>query len=291
MLCGMCASVVPVFFKVLVHDKHTLGAESDAYATATARGGSAMAPPQRNGRAAAAAPGVDACMPQDILDLKSNAAPYCHHSREPGRGRPSLPVILSGAELCIEPTHDANGGVYAGDPSASAAAAAGVTGADQETPPRGSSTGKASIEGWLQEAHGAAAALPVGPLLEVNGVADLPDEGDVKEPLLGAGERGSSGAAAGVNAGCVRVSDTAAWAWWPEALVVGPAWVPYVIFLSDLMFGLASGMTIKFFPIFFMEKVRCGCVPCGAGLCENCLLPCLRLLRCQLRPLGRVSVD
>ena len=35
-------------------------------------------------------------------------------------------------------------------------------------------------------------------------------------------------------------------------------WVPMFISLSDVMQGLAAGMTIKFFPIFFMDEV---CTP------------------------------
>jgi len=31
--------------------------------------------------------------------------------------------------------------------------------------------------------------------------------------------------------------------------------VPYLLATSDLLFGLATGMTIKFFPIFFLKQV------------------------------------
>ena len=31
--------------------------------------------------------------------------------------------------------------------------------------------------------------------------------------------------------------------------------VPYLLATSDLIFGLASGMTIRFFPIFFLKQV------------------------------------
>ena len=31
--------------------------------------------------------------------------------------------------------------------------------------------------------------------------------------------------------------------------------VPYILATSDILFGLASGMTIKFFPIFFLKQV------------------------------------
>ena len=34
-----------------------------------------------------------------------------------------------------------------------------------------------------------------------------------------------------------------------------PEWIPLVVFSADVITGLASGMTIKFFPIFFMKKV------------------------------------
>ena len=32
--------------------------------------------------------------------------------------------------------------------------------------------------------------------------------------------------------------------------------MPYLLATSDLIFGLASGMTIKFFPIFFLKQVE-----------------------------------
>ena len=35
-----------------------------------------------------------------------------------------------------------------------------------------------------------------------------------------------------------------------------PEWIPLLVFSGDVVTGLASGMTIKFFPIFFMKKVR-----------------------------------
>ncbi len=34
------------------------------------------------------------------------------------------------------------------------------------------------------------------------------------------------------------------------------AWIPGVLALTDCVMGLASGMTIKFFPIFFKDKVK-----------------------------------
>jgi hypothetical protein len=34
------------------------------------------------------------------------------------------------------------------------------------------------------------------------------------------------------------------------------AWIPVVLALTDCIMGLASGMTIKFFPIFFKDRVR-----------------------------------
>ncbi|GAX74844.1 hypothetical protein CEUSTIGMA_g2290.t1 [Chlamydomonas eustigma] len=36
---------------------------------------------------------------------------------------------------------------------------------------------------------------------------------------------------------------------------LGPEWIPVVLAFTDCIFGLASGMTIKFFPIFFMQEV------------------------------------
>jgi hypothetical protein len=33
-------------------------------------------------------------------------------------------------------------------------------------------------------------------------------------------------------------------------------WVPFLLSASDIMQGLSAGMTIKFFPIFFMDEVR-----------------------------------
>lgn len=32
--------------------------------------------------------------------------------------------------------------------------------------------------------------------------------------------------------------------------------VPYILATSDILFGLASGMTAKFFPIFFLKQVE-----------------------------------
>ena len=43
-------------------------------------------------------------------------------------------------------------------------------------------------------------------------------------------------------------------------------WVPFLISLSDVLGGLAAGMTIKFFPIFFMDEVRA--FFCFAALCS-----------------------
>ena len=34
------------------------------------------------------------------------------------------------------------------------------------------------------------------------------------------------------------------------------SWIPYVLTASDLMASLGSGMTIKFFPLFFKETVK-----------------------------------
>lgn len=56
------------------------------------------------------------------------------------------------------------------------------------------------------------------------------------------------------------------------------AWIPGVLALTDCVMGLASGMTIKFFPIFFKDKVEirppaCVCASiasfCTAGISTN----------------------
>eukprot|EP00667_Euglena_gracilis_P010472 EG_transcript_10655 len=39
--------------------------------------------------------------------------------------------------------------------------------------------------------------------------------------------------------------------WWR----IGPRWVPWLMVLSDVIFGVASGMTVKFFPLFFQNEV------------------------------------
>lgn len=297
MLCGMCVAVTPVFFKLLVHDQYALGAASDAYATAATPSDAATAPPKFNGRAAATAAAAATtsaatCTPPDHLGANSNVESDRRHSREHGRGRPSLPVILSGVELRMDASRQADDALHGRDSSAGAAAA-GAVGADRascEVPdPAAASSGgcgatNGGVEEWLHATNGATDASPAGPPSEGYSAAGRDEEGDVREPLLGVGDGGSGGAAAGVDGGPAHARGAAAWAWWPEALVLGPAWVPYMIFSADLMSGLASGMTIKFFPIFFMEKVRRGSARCSAHLRTDCRPAGAASLRCRGLP-------
>ncbi len=55
------------------------------------------------------------------------------------------------------------------------------------------------------------------------------------------------------------------------------SWIPFILATSDIIIGLASGMTIKFFPIFFKDEVALKplyvnllycCVPVGLSLCS-----------------------
>lgn len=278
MLCGMAASVAPVFLKLLIHDRYTLGSESDAYATAApprgaAAGGPAAAPRGMHGGCkggGSVGARMAACMPEDILDLKDNPAPYCQHSRGSGQSRGTLPVIFSGAELRLDssdhPDHESGANCAAANGNAKsvvglqddAEAAHDAPTADSGHPAAAGEAaaagGSDKVEGWLQEAHGAPgvtlAASPFEAGHEVEGGAGT---GGVTEPLLGAGVWGAGGGATGVPAGAEAGGP---WAWWPQSMVLGAGWVPYVVFSADLISGLASGMTIKFFPIFFMEKVR-----------------------------------
>merc|ERR1711957_861365 len=38
--------------------------------------------------------------------------------------------------------------------------------------------------------------------------------------------------------------------------MVDASWVPWIVGLSDIVLGLASGMTIKFFPLFFQNEAH-----------------------------------
>ena len=70
------------------------------------------------------------------------------------------------------------------------------------------------------------------------------------------------------------------------------AWlVPRILFASNLMFGVASGMTIKFFPLFFKNK--CGMSPVAVQAVYTgvplLLAACSRLATCLAKRFGRVQ--
>eukprot|EP00892_Ulva_mutabilis_P002491 jgi/Ulvmu1/12242/UM086_0033.1 len=292
-MCGMAASIVPVFLKLLVHDKYTLGAESDAYVRPSppSRAAAAAARPAGShaSAVAAVAADVDAHAPNDLVDVKDTATThFAARSHSAGRRRPSLPAIRSGAELRFSASGDvlpdadaiactapeAAGGTSAGDagpPDRRTFAdivrspKSGQNGASAAIPPTSSVAKDAisagggdcstdarehSVRGWLQ---GVATAVPSGsprsPFLAASHHGSTHAD-DVREPLLRAAELSTDAAEHEVVSGQLPMP----WAWWPEGLVLEPEWVPSMVFSADLMSGLASGMTIKFFPIFFMDE-------------------------------------
>ena len=273
-MCGMCANIAPVFLKLLIHDKHTLGAESDAYTCAIPPNAATCAIPRgpcardrvrHDCAAAVVATGVEAHMPAEPVDLKDVQTPLPHHARSSTRGVPSLPAIRSGTAICFDEfgkvvAVDADGSSTGSQRHAASAPDDGAAGSSSDVdrdPVDATATAAPDhgVQGWLQSNHmqehaADAADSPffVGPLQ--GGAA----REDVREPLLGpATGPPSRDDCAGATPGATPAHTM--WTCWPERLVLGPHWVPYLMFSADLISGLASGMTIKFFPIFFMDKV------------------------------------
>lgn len=42
---------------------------------------------------------------------------------------------------------------------------------------------------------------------------------------------------------------------------VTEAWIPYLLFIGDIISSLASGMTIKFFPLWFKNELHMDPIP------------------------------
>ncbi|GFR48525.1 hypothetical protein Agub_g10420 [Astrephomene gubernaculifera] len=74
-------------------------------------------------------------------------------------------------------------------------------------------------------------------------------------------------------------------------LCLNAAWIPGVLALTDCVMGLASGMTIKFFPIFFKDAVRLPPTYVNLMYCAIplCLSSASFLAQRQSRLLGRVQ--
>jgi len=78
----------------------------------------------------------------------------------------------------------------------------------------------------------------------------------------------------------------------PPKLRGAKYYIPRMVLASDIMFGLASGMTIKFFPLFFKEET--GLSPAEVNLIyvvAPLLVVCLSILATQMtKVIGRVRV-
>ncbi|GIL76375.1 hypothetical protein Vretimale_5936 [Volvox reticuliferus] len=74
-------------------------------------------------------------------------------------------------------------------------------------------------------------------------------------------------------------------------LCLNMAWIPGVLALTDCTMGLASGMTIKFFPIFFKDAVRLAPMYVNLMYCAIplCLSAAAYLAQRESRLLGRVQ--
>ena len=62
--------------------------------------------------------------------------------------------------------------------------------------------------------------------------------------------------------------------------------VPYFLATSDVMFGLASGMTIKFFPIFFLKQVALP--PIGTNFVLAGTPLCVAIMSSLASPISRM---
>ncbi|GIL45086.1 hypothetical protein Vafri_2033 [Volvox africanus] len=69
------------------------------------------------------------------------------------------------------------------------------------------------------------------------------------------------------------------------------AWIPGLLALTDCTMGLASGMTIKFFPIFFKDAVQLAPMYVNLMYCAIplCLSAAAYLAQRESRLLGRVQ--
>ena len=99
-------------------------------------------------------------------------------------------------------------------------------------------------------------------------------------------------ATATATATTATVADATADATAADAARARRAWlVPRILFASNLMFGVASGMTIKFFPLFF--KNECGMSPVGVQAVYTgvplLLAACARLATFLAARFGRVQ--
>ncbi|KAK9823877.1 hypothetical protein WJX72_006127 [[Myrmecia] bisecta] len=112
------------------------------------------------------------------------------------------------------------------------------------------------------------ALLPIGCMFFFNDDKSLGAESEahLHEPLLGASPAAEADAEAGeaapLHPDSAPVSGDKQAAAEPSAVPprgtqrLSSAWIPYILASSDFVAGIASGMTIKFFPIFFLEAVQ-----------------------------------
>jgi MFS family permease len=74
--------------------------------------------------------------------------------------------------------------------------------------------------------------------------------------------------------------------------ILGQKWIPYIVFLQGLIFAIGSGMTVKFFPLFFKDEV--GMTPSQVQV-VYCVVPVVMVITSTLgsklaaRGFGRVQ--
>lgn len=100
-------------------------------------------------------------------------------------------------------------------------------------------------------------------------------------PKLDAAPAGASGGVSSTSSGSACEGVASCHVWWRQSSWLTPAAIPPMLSVSDCISGLASGMTISYFPIFFKDEVRNACLS-RRNRCSGSLLQAA-----CLRPTGR----
>ena len=200
-LAGMAAALIPLVLKLLVHDRHTLGEESEAI---TIRSNTSRRSLAQNGSRASLA--RDSSHP--LLARGSSGALGAHAAENGADASGRLRVA------------QANGNAVHWQDAAD--------GTDKENV--AVANGHSGIESITE---------PLLPLSDATCTTNGANGGASGHATEG-GEQGDDDGEGG------SIVSTAS----PLAF-----WVPLLVSLNDVTQGLAAGMTIKFFPIFFMDEV------------------------------------
>jgi hypothetical protein len=247
-LAGMACALLPVVLKLMVHDRHALGDESEAVTTRHVGSRASIAQSRNASRAQLArgsagagqkrADAAEVLAAEDGMAVASGATGALEGRLE---GLRHAVKVAIGAQGSRNGTH--NGHAENGSVTEPLLPGSGATNGNART--NRASNSAAQPNGAAARAERQLAAAPSGAQL-TNGDASSHDGADGGQITSEGGELAEE-----------EELDAAS----PLAF-----WVPLLVSLSDVTQGLAAGMTIKFFPIFFMDEARSLCWRFGASV-------------------------